>query len=149
MLVITDKAYEGLFVRAAWSSRVTILQALYSLTISDQTFLGVKTKTLDHESDHHGLLWIYKDGENFRVWQECRQRPFVGSFDVEQEIEEILGHHEMENGDVYYAVKWLSYTCPTWESEDDLFSCRQATDYCLQLQRSVNIPCHFRDHSEK
>lgn len=133
MRIITDQAYHGSFVRAAWSSKVAILEVLYSLKTSNQIFLGVRGETLDPQSDHHGLLWVSKDSQGFQVWQECRQRPFIMEGESEYEIEEILGHYETQTGAVYYAVKWFDYECPTWELEDDLWSSRLITDYCLQL----------------
>jgi hypothetical protein len=129
----SDTLCRSSFVRTAWSSNVTILQVLYTYRTSTHTFLGVRTETLQQKSDHHSLLWVVKDGQGFRVWQECRQRPFIINGESEFEIQGIIGHYETQTGAVYYAVKWIHYECPTWELEDDLWNCQLITDYCLYL----------------
>ena len=132
-----ESAYRGSFVRTAWSSNVVILQVLYSLRTPNQIFHGVKVDTLDQEvgasTDGNGLLWVAEDSQGLRVWQECRQRPFILDGEIEYEIEEIVGHYEAQTGSVYYAVKWSDYECPTWELEDNLRSTRFITEYCMQL----------------
>jgi hypothetical protein len=133
MRLNANQAYQGSFVQTAWSSKVAILEVLYSFRTSHQTIFGVRAETLDQKSDHHGLLWVRKDSRGFQLWQECRQRPYIIDGESDYEIEEILGHYETESGTVYYAVKWIDYECPTWELEDDLWSCRLITSYCLHL----------------
>lgn len=122
-----------LFVRTAWSSKVAILEVLYTYRTLYQTFLGVRTETLDPTSDQNGLLWVCKDTQGYQVWQECHQRPYIIEGESDYDVKEILGHYESPNGSVYYAVKWIGYECPTWELEDDLWGCRLITTYCLSL----------------
>lgn len=139
-----DGKYEGSFVRTAWSSRVVILRVLYTITSTNQSILfhGVKAKTTDRKQEASAedeLLWVFKDCSGLRLWQECRQKPFIIDGEVDSDIEEIVGHHEDESGAIHYAVKWLDYECPTWESEADLYTCPLITDYCLNLPKMAGV----------
>ncbi|KEY63885.1 hypothetical protein S40285_08976 [Stachybotrys chlorohalonatus IBT 40285] len=136
MHLIPDRSHRGSLVHTAWSSNVSILQVLYSIKTSDLTFHGVTVEGFDDSGD---LLWVLEDHLGLRIWQECRQRPFISDGDLgelENEIEEIVGHYEAPTGSIYYAVKWVGYECPTWELEDDLGGGRQITDYCMHLLES-------------
>jgi hypothetical protein len=135
MRLNSSQAYRGSIIRTAWSSKVAILEVLFSFGTSYRTFLGVRAETLDRKSDHDELLWVCKDSQGFQLWQECRQRPYIIDGESDYEIEQILGHYESQSGDIHYAVKWIDYECPTWELEDDLWSCRLITTYCLDLLR--------------
>ncbi|KAH8655519.1 hypothetical protein BX600DRAFT_385289 [Xylariales sp. PMI_506] len=128
-------AYCGASVQTVWSSHVIIVQVLYSLKARNETFHGVKVETLNYESGHplyyDGLLWVVEDGGNLRIWQECRQSPWITDGEVEGEIEEIIGHYESDTGSVYYAIKWMDYECPTWELEEDVLTCQLIDHYWL------------------
>lgn len=125
-------AYRGSIVRTACSSHVIVTQVLYSFKALDQIFHGVKVvPEPGHPSYYDGLLWVVDDGEGLLVWQECRQRPRIIDGKFEHEIEEIVGHYESWTGSVYYAIKWMDYKCPTWESEEDMLTCHLINKYWL------------------
>lgn len=132
-----DWAHRGSFVQTAWSSSVVILQVLYTIKTPDRIFHGAIVENLDQASGTSAtdnLLWVVDDSYGLRMWQECRQRPFITQGEYGYEIEEVFGHYETQTGSVYYAVKWVDYECPTWELEDDLYDSNLTTEYCMHLQ---------------
>lgn len=55
---------------------------------------------------------------------------------VEYEVEKITGVRERKDGDVEYLVKWVGYTKPTWESEDNVQDCQDLIDaYMIVKQK--------------
>ncbi|KAK4206201.1 hypothetical protein QBC37DRAFT_301271 [Rhypophila decipiens] len=130
-----DWARRGSLVQTAWSSNVVILQVLYTVTTLDRKFHGVIVENpvqARGASATDDLLWVFDDSCGLRVWQECRQRPFITEGEY-GEIEQVFGHYENPTGSVYYAVKWTDYECPTWELEDDLYDSQLTTEYCIHL----------------
>ncbi|KAK3933477.1 hypothetical protein QBC46DRAFT_368726 [Diplogelasinospora grovesii] len=131
-------AYLGCPVRTGWSSHVVVVQVLYTLWKPELIFHGVRVENLDGDFRNwpytEGLLWVLEDGQELRIWQECRQRPRIIDGEADCEIEEIVGHYQAQSGPVYYAIKWVGYECPTWELEDDLHGYSQLlTQYCRHL----------------
>ena len=125
----------GLFIKTEWSSRLVILEVLYTIKKLGRTFYGVRFENLDEKTGDwlqtEGPLWVYKEGRDIRIWQECRQRPrFIEGEPESDEIRKIIGHYYSQTGLVYYAIMWAEYMCPTWELEEDLDSCSQLiTEY--------------------
>ncbi|KAK4206037.1 hypothetical protein QBC37DRAFT_301603, partial [Rhypophila decipiens] len=74
---------------------------------------------------------VFDNTYSLRVWQECRQRPFITEGKYGYEVEQISGHYETPTGSVYYGVKWTVYECPTWELEDDLYNSQLTTESYL------------------
>jgi len=54
---------------------------------------------------------------------------------VEYEVEKIQGVRERKDGDVEYLVKWVGYTKPTWESEDNVQDCQDLVDAYMILKQ--------------
>jgi hypothetical protein len=64
-------------------------------------------KILDQKTrdwlDDEGLLWVYKEGHNVRIRQECRQQPQFIEGEPECEIRNIIGHYCTQTGLVYFS----------------------------------------------
>lgn len=120
----TENVQYGAQVKTIWSSQVTISHIICTASAAPFTFYGVLTRNLDRVLDssqtEDELLWVYNNGTSVSVWQETRQRPLAIEGLTEYEIKGIVGHYELENGRLFYAVKWFERDCPTWELEDDL-----------------------------
>ena len=124
----------GSLLKSDWSSKLVIIEVLYIIKKQGCSFYGLRVDNVDKNSgdwpDNEGLLWVYKEGQAFRICQECKQRPRFIEGQPEYKIREIIGHYFAETGSIYYAILWVDYTCPTWELEDDLESCSQlVTEY--------------------
>lgn len=56
------------------------------------------------------------------------------------EVEEILDHHKVQNGDIFYLVKWKGWSTDdsTWEPEENLTNCKQIlTNYHKKIQGQI------------
>ena len=121
-----DQPRIGDLIKAPWASHVILIEVVCTVTVTPlpYMFFGVMAET-QYEPGWPGfateLLWVYSDGSGLKLWNDFHQKPLLGERQY-QEIEEICGFCELRNGDVYYAVRWLGYTCPTWELERPLFS---------------------------
>ncbi|RKO85100.1 hypothetical protein BDK51DRAFT_44913, partial [Blyttiomyces helicus] len=51
--------------------------------------------------------------------------PTGGDEGVEYEVEKITGKH-VEDGGIYYEVKWSGYKKKSWQPVEDLVSCTEA-----------------------
>lgn len=110
----------GAKIATPWSSNVILLEILLIHHNVVGTFYGIRSETRDRQGwplVSKNPLWVYDDNKTLRIWQEIRQCPRTQDLD---KIETIIGHFESDAGDIYYAVKWSEYACPTWELEEDL-----------------------------
>ncbi|KAI1856077.1 uncharacterized protein JN550_013912, partial [Neoarthrinium moseri] len=102
--------YHGDIIRTSWSSNVIVVRVLYTVTTSRHAFHGVLAKNLDwsaqDEPNSDELLWVYNIAGQVSLWQEMRQRPKAGAEFTDHEIQEIIGHYELEDGRLFYAIKW-------------------------------------------
>ncbi|KAH6653373.1 hypothetical protein BKA67DRAFT_519113 [Truncatella angustata] len=121
---IIDNVQYGAPIETTWSSHVTISHIICTVYASPFTFYGVLARNpdriLDQGQTNDELLWVYDNGARVSVWQETCQRPVATGDMMDYEMEDIVGHHEYENGRLFYAVKWTGRDCPTWEPEEDL-----------------------------
>ncbi|EHA53464.1 hypothetical protein MGG_15491 [Pyricularia oryzae 70-15] len=128
--------YAGDIINAPWSSRPTILEVLFLVQTADLDFYGVLYSNPDPLKwdwpSPTGIAWVYHDGLQIRTWQEAGQKPSFTDYSSDFEIEQIFGHYENAQGHVSYAVKWVDYTCPTWESDIN-YSCKHVVDYHQRL----------------
>lgn len=133
---IDIRPHKGAPVLTPWSQHVTILDILLSMTNSEGIFYGVIAQTCDEFgwTLHTSLLWIYSSQGQFRLWQDFVQAP--RGIDEDSVVEKIIGHYEAYLGEVYYAVKWFGYACPTWEIEEDLLNKSNILDqYCSNISK--------------
>ncbi|KAI1857233.1 uncharacterized protein JN550_013368 [Neoarthrinium moseri] len=133
-----SSVHDGDVVKTSWSSNVIVLRILYTVTTSRYAFHGVLAKNLDwsaqDEPNSDELLWVYNIAGQISLWQEMRQRPKAGAEFTDHEIQEIIGHYELEDGRLFYAIKWAGYECPTWEPEGSLGAYKETIlDYWLSL----------------
>lgn len=124
--------HAGDIINAPWSSRATVLKVLFVVQNADQDFYGVLYSNPDPLKwdwpSSTGILWVYHDGLQIRTWQEAGQKPSLTDYSSDFEIKQIFGHYENAEGQVHYAVKWVDYACPTWESDIN-DSCKHIADY--------------------
>lgn len=136
------KAYPrvGDMIQCPWSSTAFLVDTLYSFQESKRVFHGVLVEARDDYGWPSGSvvpLWVLDNGSKLVVWYDIQQRPRATE-QLESAIEHVIGHYEADNGDVYYAIKWREYLCPTWELEETLSDKSAITSCCLGLgQNSV------------
>ncbi|OWT43374.1 hypothetical protein VFPPC_17463 [Pochonia chlamydosporia 170] len=125
-------------IQCPWSSTVLLLDVLYTFRASVGVFYGVLAESQDKYGWPLGLvgpLWVLSHRSKLRVWHDIQQWP-QSTEQFESDIERVIGHYEAENGDVYYAIQWKGYICPTWELEEKLADKTRITSYCLALSES-------------
>ncbi|PTD02483.1 hypothetical protein FCULG_00012565 [Fusarium culmorum] len=126
MAVLTFQYAVSLTVATAWSSDILITEVLLTFRAYHRTFYGVKTVNRDCGSwvwpagDSDGLLWVFEEGGQLKVWQEHRQAPYVPLGRPAYEIEHVIGYYQSEADSSYVGVKWKDYESPTWELEEDI-----------------------------
>ena len=138
-----DIDYRGAKVRTPWSSNVVILDVLFSTTVLDKVFYGVKTETRDAMGVDwpvtQSLLWLFKHNGGLQMWQDFRHQPLIAATETFPVIETVIGCHEM-NGNLHYAIKWRDHLVPTWELEAKLYNYVDTlTDYDLLMTYSKHL----------
>ena len=129
---------KGVLIQTPWSSNVVLQEIIYEVHTYINTFYGVRAETRDSngwplKSDH--LLWVYDKEQELHLWQEAIQQPRSVDVDLDDAVK-VIGHYESDTGEVFYALKWSNYSCPTWELEEDLSRHNNIiTQYCLNLTR--------------
>jgi hypothetical protein len=132
MCLELNSLLKGFPVQTPWSTSITVFRALTKFKTATEEFYGVLVEDTDNQNDCK-LLWILERPNGFSTWQESRHRPLIREGESEDEIDNVFGHYEDLEGQVYYAVKWKDYECPTWELEEDLRDCQSTMDYTMQL----------------
>jgi hypothetical protein len=129
----------GVKIQTPWSAHVLIKEVLLITQVDGHTFYGVLAETQDDESwdwlSNECLLWVFNDGTKIRIWPYSSQpSPFLLQ-EPESQLDNIIGHYELDNGQSFLAVKWKDSISPTWELEQDMCSCADAiTDYFMHLE---------------
>lgn len=133
-----NPCWRGSQVDTLWSSNVVVERVLCIFQTATVVFYGVEVENQDFNLRDYPrkteLLWVFADGNKINVWMESRQRPQIVGGELQEKVEHIVGHFQDESGEIYYAVKWAGYECPTWELESDLHTCSDITTrYCKGL----------------
>jgi hypothetical protein len=122
---------------------VVVVEVVLSVKAAQWTFLGVTYAVGDSQRwdwpDSDGLLWAFDDGQHLRLCQTWLQHPRFLPAENGCAIEAVIGHHEGDNGNLYMAVKWIDYECPTWELESDLANSGQLTNYWASYNHSIKL----------
>lgn len=121
----------GDVIQCPWSSTAFIVDVLYSLQAPVGVFHGVLVQAQDICGWPLGSvrpLWVLGNGSKLGIWYDIRQWPQAPEL-LESNIKRVIGHYEADNGDVYYAIQWEGYICPTWELEETLSDLEAINDY--------------------
>lgn len=122
MRVLTpQRQHRGAIIETQWSADVQVTDVLYSVEIDDHVFHGVKSVNLDINWDWHhieNLLWITEEEGVLSPWRG--PIPSHVAYGSKYNTEYVVGDYVSTVGNVYWAIKWSGFDCPTWVLEDDL-----------------------------
>ncbi|EWZ79204.1 hypothetical protein FOXG_20930 [Fusarium oxysporum f. sp. lycopersici 4287] len=111
----------GRLIQTPWSANVIIKKILVLTQVGGRILYGILAETQDKNSwdwlHIESLLWAFEDGVDLRMLHYTSRPSLLYDGDPNLEIEDILGHYEMKDGQCFFAVKWKEFTFPTWETE--------------------------------
>jgi hypothetical protein len=101
--------YRGSVIETPWSSRIIVVEVLFTVRTSKWTFHGIRAVNAERCAwdwpELENLLWVFDDGHGLRLWEECRQRPHTSDGQSTHEIESIIGYYQSATGNIYTGVK--------------------------------------------